>query len=313
MNLRSRTFRRRRCARRKYFRVISVNGTWHCVLPAMEWQFRCAMWYAACNCHPNRCRAHPNRFRWPHVRPRDCNWEWNRSNCRWRIPNHLNRLVLRRHRLWPSLLVAILVYSPMRNIQRLNWFSLLCRHLSVSQMHYNCRRSHSMIDFHWAGATMCHYHDWSPSNWFVHRQRRRQCLRTHILSYSNDTFVVCTTMRTSFHLSNHFDANRSILQIPNRNCSISVYFLFWRQSEDLPGVFVRKIGGGGKLVPLIGEMHPLSLISCCKIDRYETSIQNSSKSITISLCLLGGTFNSATSRLATTISRKLSRNIRFCV
>lgn len=28
--------------------------------------------------------------------------------------------------------------------------------------------------------------------------------------------------------------------------------------EPLPGVFVKKIGGGGKLVPLIGEMQPLS-------------------------------------------------------
>lgn len=47
----------------------------------------------------------------------------------------------------------------------------------------------------------------------------------------------------------------------------------------LPGVLLRKIGGGGKFVPLIGETQQFSSISCCKIDKYEDMTQNSSKLI----------------------------------
>lgn len=41
-------------------------------------------------------------------------------------------------------------------------------------------------------------------------------------------------------------------------------------------MFVKKMGGGGKFVPLIGDTHPLSWISCCKTVRYEVKMQNSS-------------------------------------
>lgn len=50
----------------------------------------------------------------------------------------------------------------------------------------------------------------------------------------------------------------------------------------VPGVFVKNIGGGGKLVPLIGEMQPLSCISCCNMHKYEVITQNSSNVIEIS-------------------------------
>lgn len=56
--------------------------------------------------------------------------------------------------------------------------------------------------------------------------------------------------------------------------------MFW--SNNQPGVFERKIGGGGKLVPFIGDTQPLSLISSCKMVKYDVSTQNSSKSIKIS-------------------------------
>lgn len=56
-----------------------------------------------------------------------------------------------------------------------------------------------------------------------------------------------------------------------------VSFVFPKM-EFLPGVLVRKIGGGGKFVPLIGEMQPLSCISCCKMVKYDVNIQNSSNS-----------------------------------
>lgn len=46
---------------------------------------------------------------------------------------------------------------------------------------------------------------------------------------------------------------------------------------DLPGVFVRKIGGGGRFVPLIGDTQQFSSISCCSTDRYDEMTQNSSK------------------------------------
>lgn len=57
---------------------------------------------------------------------------------------------------------------------------------------------------------MCHYHDWSPSNWFARRLRQS----THILSCSNGTFALSmmTGTSTSSHCSNRFDANRPILQ-----------------------------------------------------------------------------------------------------
>lgn len=42
---------------------------------------------------------------------------------------------------------------------------------------------------------------------------------------------------------------------------------------------MRKIGGGGRLVPLIGDTQQLSSISCCKTDKYEEITQNSSKFI----------------------------------
>lgn len=45
----------------------------------------------------------------------------------------------------------------------------------------------------------------------------------------------------------------------------------------LPGAFVRKIGGGGRFVPLIGDTQQFSSISCCSTDRYEEITQNSSK------------------------------------
>lgn len=40
---------------------------------------------------------------------------------------------------------------------------------------------------------------------------------------------------------------------------------------------MRKIGGGGRFVPLIGDTQQLSSISCCSTDRYEEITQNSSK------------------------------------
>jgi hypothetical protein len=46
---------------------------------------------------------------------------------------------------------------------------------------------------------------------------------------------------------------------------------------DLPGVFVRKIGGGGRFVPLIGDTQQFSSISCCSTERYDEMTQNSSK------------------------------------
>lgn len=44
----------------------------------------------------------------------------------------------------------------------------------------------------------------------------------------------------------------------------------------LPGVFVRKIGGGGKFVPLIGDTQQFSSISCCNMHKYDETTQNSS-------------------------------------
>lgn len=41
-------------------------------------------------------------------------------------------------------------------------------------------------------------------------------------------------------------------------------------------MLVRKIGGGGRFVPLIGDTQPLSWISCCSTVRYEVKMQNSS-------------------------------------
>lgn len=46
---------------------------------------------------------------------------------------------------------------------------------------------------------------------------------------------------------------------------------------DSPGAFVKKIGGGGRLVPLIGETQQLSSISVCSTERYDEITQNSSK------------------------------------
>lgn len=45
----------------------------------------------------------------------------------------------------------------------------------------------------------------------------------------------------------------------------------------LPGELVRKMGGGGRLVPLIGETQQFSSISCCNVDRYEEMTENSSR------------------------------------
>jgi hypothetical protein len=39
---------------------------------------------------------------------------------------------------------------------------------------------------------------------------------------------------------------------------------------------VRKMGGGGRFVPLIGDTQQFSSISCCSTDKYEHTIQNSS-------------------------------------
>lgn len=52
-------------------------------------------------------------------------------------------------------------------------------------------------------------------------------------------------------------------------------------TKNSPGVLLRKIGGGGTFVPLIGDTQQFSSISCCKTDRYEEMIQNSSKLINI--------------------------------
>lgn len=41
-----------------------------------------------------------------------------------------------------------------------------------------------------------------------------------------------------------------------------------------PGVFVKNIGGGGTLNPLIGDTHELLLISCCNTERYAAIMQN---------------------------------------
>lgn len=48
-------------------------------------------------------------------------------------------------------------------------------------------------------------------------------------------------------------------------------------SFSLPGAFVRKIGGGGRFVPLMGDTQQFSSISCCRTDRYDEITQNSSK------------------------------------
>lgn len=40
---------------------------------------------------------------------------------------------------------------------------------------------------------------------------------------------------------------------------------------------MRKIGGGGRFVPLIGDTQQLSSISCCNTERYDEITQNSSK------------------------------------
>lgn len=37
------------------------------------------------------------------------------------------------------------------------------------------------------------------------------------------------------------------------------------------------MGGGGRLVPLIGDTQQFSSISCCKIERYEDMTENSSR------------------------------------
>lgn len=39
---------------------------------------------------------------------------------------------------------------------------------------------------------------------------------------------------------------------------------------------MRKIGGGGRFVPLIGDTQQFSSISCWSTDKYEQTIQNSS-------------------------------------
>lgn len=78
-----------------------------------------------------------------------------------------------------------------------------------------------------------------------------------------------------------------------------------------PGLFVKKIGGGGRLVPLIGETQPLSLISSCKMVKYDVSTQNSSKSMRISDFCTNRWFVWLMSRWDFTMSTKLSRCKRF--
>lgn len=47
--------------------------------------------------------------------------------------------------------------------------------------------------------------------------------------------------------------------------------------KNLPGEFDKNIGGGGTVVPLMGETHELSIISCCSTERYDVTKQYSSK------------------------------------
>lgn len=51
------------------------------------------------------------------------------------------------------------------------------------------------------------------------------------------------------------------------------------KQKNQPGVFVKNIGGGGTLNPLIGDTQALLLISCCSTDKYAAIMQNSSKLI----------------------------------
>lgn len=88
--------------------------------------------------------------------------------------------------------------------------------------------------------------------------------------------------------------------------------LVWTEFQHSPGVFVRNIGGGGKLVPLIGDTQPLSLISSCKMVRYDVRIQNSSKSIVIVECDAFRLFELVMSRWDFTMSDKFSVCNKFC-
>lgn len=80
-----------------------------------------------------------------------------------------------------------------------------------------------------------------------------------------------------------------------------------------PGVLVRKIGGGGKFVPLIGDTQPLSLISSWRMVRYDVNTQNSSKSMVISECAAAfRLFELVISRWDFTMSDKFSICSKFC-
>lgn len=80
------------------------------------------------------------------------------------------------------------------------------------------------------------------------------------------------------------------------------------------------MGGGGKFVPFIGEMQEFSLISCCKIDKYDDKMQNSLKSIGQSKLKLEAfleldevdeVFLAVTSLINNIICFKLSKVIKF--
>jgi len=49
------------------------------------------------------------------------------------------------------------------------------------------------------------------------------------------------------------------------------------QLRNSPGALVRNMGGGGRLVPLIGDTQQFSSISSCSTDKYDEMTQNSSK------------------------------------
>lgn len=85
-----------------------------------------------------------------------------------------------------------------------------------------------------------------------------------------------------------------------------------KKCSKLPGVFVRKIGGGGRFVPLIGDIQPLSLISSCKIVRYDVTTQNSSKSMVISQLVAFRLFELLMSLWDLTMSDKFSICNKFC-